>query len=54
MRLCIASPRTAQPVHTYSVLLTCKCMVVYAAHIVSPPLAAPENNLGDRSTSSGT
>ena len=28
--------------------------VVYAAQIVSPPLAAPESNLGDRSISSGT
>ena len=28
--------------------------VVYAAQTVSPPLAAPESNLGDRSISSGT
>ena len=56
----IASPCGAQPTHNHfspraaTSLLTCKCEVVYAAQIVSPPLAAPESNLGDRSTSSGT
>ena len=56
----VASPCGAQPTHnhfsprTTTSLLTCKCEVVYAAQIVSPPLAAPESNLGDRPTSSGT
>ena len=50
-----AQPHMHSTAHTQPLsLLTCKCVVVYAALIVSPPLAAPESNLGDRSTSSGT